>query len=337
MVDPANRSHVHAALQCLTVNDPGERVPFDEEFLAFFGGGRMPRTSEQHDANMNATSAAKPLFQPVPKEREGDTTDRAGASAMERVGGRDFSTLDDDDLLIARQLVANMLWQPTDFRTRRWRDSRHGARPDLRKTFREAVGPAGDLLKLEMRDRKKKQRPLIVIADISGSMEKYADLFLVFAHAATRRLRDVETFTFSTGLTRITDELRRRDAKAALARVTESVTDWSGGTQIGVAFARWNRMWSRRLARGGPVVLILSDGWDCGDPELLEMEMARLSRSVHRVIWLNPLAARTTYEPATRGMQAVLPYVDHLLPAASVSDLKGVIRLLESLNGMRRQ
>ncbi len=337
IVDPANRSHVHAALQCLTVNDPGERVPFDEEFLAFFGGGRMPRISEQHDANMNAPSAAKPIFQPVPQDREGDTTDKAGTSAMERVGDRDFSTLDDDDLLTARQLVATMLWQPTDFRTRRWRDSRHGVRPDLRKTFREAVGPTGDLLKLEMRNRRKKQRPLIVIADISGSMEKYADLFLVFAHAATRRLRHVETFTFSTSLTRITDEMRRRDTRAALARVTETVTDWSGGTQIGVAFARWNRMWSRRLARGGPVVLILSDGWDCGDPELLKMEMARLSRSVHRVIWLNPLAARATYEPATRGMQAVLPHVDHLLPAASVNDLKGVIRLLESLNGMRRQ
>lgn len=336
LVDPGNQAHLHAALQCLTVNDPAERVPFDEEFIAFFGGGRMPRISEQHSNNSTKTTTSKPLLQPVAAEREGEANDRVGASAISQTGSRDFSTLDDEDLMVARQLVARMLWEPNDFRTRRWRDSPQGSRPDLRRTLREAPGPTGDLLRLEMRERRKKQRPLIVIADISGSMEKYADMFLVFAHAATRRLRHVETFTFSTELTRISDDMRRRDAKAALARATESVSDWSGGTQIGHAFARFNRVWSRRLARGGPVVLVLSDGWDCGDPELLELEMSRLSRSVHRVIWLNPLAARSSYEPATRGMQAVLPYIDHLLPAASVDDLKGVVRLLESINGARR-
>jgi hypothetical protein len=162
-------------------------------------------------------------------------------------------------------------------------------------------------------------------------MEKYADLFLVFAHAAQKRLESVEAFTFSTELTRITDDLNRRDTKTALSRVSASVRDWSGGTKIGEAFAEWNRLWSRRLSRGGPIALILSDGWDCGDPGQLSLEMARLARSVHRVIWLNPLAARSDYRPATRGMQAVLPHIDHLLPAASVMDLRGVVRLLDSL------
>lgn len=336
LVDPAKRSQVRAALQCLTVNDPGERVPFIEEFDLFFEGLAMPKISEQHSSNSTAMTAAKPLLQPVGVERGGDTNDRGGASAISRLGTRDFSTLDDEDLIAAKSIVSNMIWQPTDFRTRRWGPANHGARPDMRKTLREVAGPTGDLMRLELRERRRKQRPLIVIADISGSMEKYADLFLVFAHAASRRLRHVETFTFSTELTRITDEMGRRDAKSALARVTETVNDWSGGTQIGEAFARWNRLWSRRMTRGGPVVLILSDGWDCGDPDLLAAEMARLSRSVHRVIWLNPLAARESYEPATRGMQAVLPYVDHLLPAASVNDLRGVVQLLESINGRTR-
>ena len=149
---------------------------------------------------------------------------------------------------------------------------------------------------------------------------------------AQRRLDDVEVFTFSTHLTRITDDLRRRDIKTALARVSTSVNDWSGGTKIGGALAEWNRQWSRRLSRGGPIALILSDGWDCGDPKVLRIEIARLARSVHRILWLNPLAARADYRPATRGMQTVLPYVDHLLPAASVMDLKGVVRLLDTLN-----
>jgi hypothetical protein len=184
---------------------------------------------------------------------------------------------------------------------------------------------------LSWKRRREKERPLIIITDISGSMEKYADIFLVFAHAAQRRLRDVEIFTFSTRLSRITEDMRRRDTRTALARVAERVTDWSGGTQIGDALGAWNREWSRRLARGGPVVLILSDGWDCGDPEMLSAEMARLARSVHQVIWLNPLAARASYQPLTRGMQAVLPYVDQLLPAASVNDFKGVVRVLDSV------
>jgi uncharacterized protein with von Willebrand factor type A (vWA) domain len=259
---------------------------------------------------------------------------QAGASAVERLATRDFADLDEDDLQEARRLVMTMMWHPTDYRTRRWKPG-DGRRPDLRRTLREAVGPTGDMMALSWKRRRKKERPLIIIADISGSMEKYADIFLVFAHAAQRRLREVEIFTFSTHLSRITEDMRRRDTRTALARVAERVTDWSGGTQIGEALSDWNRLWSRRLARGGPVVMILSDGWDCGDPGLLSTEMARLARSVHQVIWLNPLAARDSYQPLTRGMQAVLPHVDQLLPAASVSDFRGVVKVLDSVAGAR--
>jgi uncharacterized protein with von Willebrand factor type A (vWA) domain len=191
------------------------------------------------------------------------------------------------------------------------------------------------MMSMSWKRRRRKERPLIIIADISGSMERYADIFLVFAHAAQRRLREVEIFTFSTRLSRITEDMNRRDTRSALARVADKVTDWSGGTQIGEALGEWNRLWSRRLARGGPVVMILSDGWDCGEPGLLAAEMARLARSVHQVIWLNPLAARDSYEPLTRGMQAVLPHIDQLLPAASVNDFKGVVKVLVSVAGAR--
>jgi uncharacterized protein with von Willebrand factor type A (vWA) domain len=263
-----------------------------------------------------------------------DAAAQTGASSVERLATRDFADLDDDDLQEARRLVMTMMWHPTDYRTRRWSPG-DGRRPDLRRTLREAVGPTGDMMAMSWKQRRRKERPLIIIADISGSMEKYADIFLVFAHAAQRRLREVEIFTFSTHLSRITEDMRRRDTRAALARVAERVTDWSGGTQIGEALSEWNRRWSRRLARGGPVVMILSDGWDCGDPGLLTAEMARLARSVHQVIWLNPLAARDSYQPLTRGMQAVMPHIDQLLPAASVSDFKGVVKVLDSVAGAR--
>lgn len=330
LVDSARRDHVYAAFRALAITDPNHRVPFDEEFRRFFDNLVARPAEEEPQTRLAAVSGVKPVVQTMSEEALEDLTSQAGASAVENVGDRDFRDLDEDQLAEARQMVMSMMWQPSEARTRRWYPDTGGRRPDLRRTLQGSIGPEGDLLRLEMRQRRTRQRPLIVIADISGSMERYAEMFLVFAHAAKAKLRHLEAFTFSTHLTRITEELSRRNAIEALMRVNRAVDDWSGGTMIGEALAEWNRRWSRRLARGGPIVMILSDGWDCGDPALLSEEMGRLSRSVHRVLWLNPLAARAGYEPATRGMKAILPHVDTLLPAASVHDLRGVIRVLES-------
>ena len=336
LIDPAKRGQVHAALGTLAMTDPGHRVPYDEEFRRFFDDLVPAIRQDSPDSRVASVSGMKPVVDVMPESIVEEGVVQTGTSSIENVAFRDFTELDDGQLAQARQMVLTMLWQPSDVRTRRWAPDRRGPRPDLRRSLHGAVGPEGDLMRLEMLQRRKKQRPLIVIADISGSMERYAELFLVFAHATLHRLRHVEAFTFSTHLTRITEDLKRRDANNALSLVTHTVTDWSGGTMIGDALAEWNKTWSRRLARGGPIVLVLSDGWDCGEPRLLAQEMARLSRSVHRVIWLNPLAARAEYEPATRGMKAIFPHIDHLLPAASVNDLKGVVRLIESINGTGR-
>jgi hypothetical protein len=336
LVDIASKSQARASLQALTVTDPAQIPLFDEEFERFFHRLSPPMlVSRNPDKTESSSGATLGLHGSVGSQEFDGVAERSGASAVETVTRRDFAELSDDDLAEARRLIMTMLWHPTDYRTRRWARSNHGRRPDMRRTLRRAIGPEGDMMLMSWKERTRKQRPLVIIADISGSMEAYSDIFLVFAHAAQRRLRDVEVFTFSTHLSRITEEMRRRDTKTALQRAAARVTGWSGGTQIGEALAEWNRHWSRRLARGGPVVLILSDGWDCGDPELLRSEMARLARSVHQVVWLNPLAARDTYEPLTRGMQAVLPHVDHLLPAASVSDFQGVVRILDSIAGAR--
>lgn len=334
-IDLAERDQVYAALRALSITDPSQRVPFDEVFRRFFEGLQRPgATAEQH-SQLTAARTAKPLIQRVPESVMDEANEQGGASAVHNLDKRDFADLDDDELIEARRLVMTMVWEPTESKTRRWVRARDGRKPDLRRTLHGAVGPEGDLMRIALKRRRLRQRPLIIIADISGSMERYADLFLVFAHAAQRRLEHVEVFTFSTELTRITEDLRKRDTRAALASVTATVNDWSGGTKIGEALASWNKQWSRRLARGGPVALILSDGWDCGDPALLAEEMARLARSVHMVVWLNPLAARAEYRPATRGMRAVLPHVDHLLPAASVNDLRDVVGLLDSIERAR--
>jgi uncharacterized protein with von Willebrand factor type A (vWA) domain len=331
LVDPSKRPQVHASLRSLAITDPDQRGPFDEEFARFFEGLLDAPGGRAEESDTSSGAALKPVMRSPQGQSEDETHSQQGTSATEKIATRDFADLSDDEMAEARRMVMAMMWQPSDVLTRRWSPARAGTRPDLRRTLRSTTRPEGDLIPIVRSSRRKRQRPLIVIADISGSMEKYADLFLVFAHAARRRIDEVEVFTFSTKLTRITEDLKKRSTQAALDRVASTVRDWSGGTKIGEALATWNRDWSRRLTRGGPIALVLSDGWDCGDPKLLGREMARLARTVHRVIWLNPLAAHSGYRPATRGMQAALPHIDHLLPAASVVDLRGVVRLLDSI------
>ncbi len=333
LIDPASRDQVRDALRSLSISDPAQRVPFEEEFYRFFEHLYPADGDPNQPSRLAHMSAVKPVVEQVdPGLADGVTRSQTGASTLETLQTRDFADLDADQAAEAKRIVMAMSWQPSDFRTRRWVTDSRGPSPDLRKTIQRTVRPDGDLIPIVRQSRRLRQRPLVMIADISGSMEKYADMFLVFAHTAQRRLDHVEAFTFSTELSRITDDLKRRDIQSALAGVNKTVHDWSGGTKIGEALAEWNRQWSRRLARGGPIAMILSDGWDTGDDGLLRTEMARLSRSVHRVLWLNPLAARSDFRPATRGMQAVLPHVDELLPAASVRDLRGVVRLLDELN-----
>jgi hypothetical protein len=186
-------------------------------------------------------------------------------------------------------------------------------------------------------ERRVKQRPLIVIADISGSMERYTQMLLHFLHGAQHRFGRVETFVFATRLTRITRELQRRDPTDALRQVARSVPDWSGGTRIGDALETYNRWWSRRVSRGGPIGLIISDGWDTGEPSHLAAQMEVFSRSVQSVVWLNPLAGRPGFTPEARGMAVSLPYVDELLSAATVRNLADVVGLLDrSVDAHRR-
>jgi uncharacterized protein with von Willebrand factor type A (vWA) domain len=170
----------------------------------------------------------------------------------------------------------------------------------------------------------------VLVCDVSGSMEPYARMLLQYLHACVAARRRVEAFAFGTRLTRITHELTGRDHDRALERAAAAVTDFSGGTRIGAAIAELNRVHGRRLGRGS-VIVILSDGWDRGDPELLAVEMARLRRSAHRLVWLNPLAAHPDYEPLTRGMRAAVPHTDQLLAGNSLASLEQLAATLEEM------
>jgi uncharacterized protein with von Willebrand factor type A (vWA) domain len=209
--------------------------------------------------------------------------------------------------------------------------ARSGHRPATRFMLRGAVAGGGETLRWKWLRRASRPRPIVLVCDISGSMERYSRFLLRFGHALRRSGAPVEVFVFATRLTRITRQLGFRTADAALRRVAEKVVDWNGGTRIGESLRELNQRWVRRTIRSGAVVLLVSDGWERGDPALLAREMATLQRSCHRLIWLDPLAGRPGFEPATLGLRAALPFIDDLVPCATVASLEEMAERLATL------
>jgi uncharacterized protein with von Willebrand factor type A (vWA) domain len=201
---------------------------------------------------------------------------------------------------------------------------------------RDAARHGGVPARLHWQRRKLKQRPLVLIADISGSMEKYARLLLQFGYSVTRSLRRVECFVFGTRLTRITDELRLRNIDRAVDSAAREVVDWAGGTRIGASLHSFNRRWARRVLGRGAVVLLISDGWEQGEPGTLAHEMRFLQHRCHRLIWLNPLLGRATYRPLVSGMREALHYVDDFMPIHNLQSLSELAAHIEQLDGRRR-
>jgi uncharacterized protein with von Willebrand factor type A (vWA) domain len=247
---------------------------------------------------------------------------------------KDFGALTPDEIVEARKALSRLVWNPGMRRTRRWIRGR-GARIDLRRAIAESLRSGGDVVTLPTQRRRLRPRPLVLLCDVSGSMERYSRMLLHFAHALTSRHRRVEAFLFSTQLTRITRQLCARRPDEAIAAVSRSVPDWSGGTRIGGAIKEFHRRWGRRVLNGGPVVLLISDGWDRGDPEVLRAQIARLQRRCYRLVWLNPLIGTAGYSPLTRGLEAALPYVDDFLPARTLTNLADLATHLNALASPR--
>jgi uncharacterized protein len=216
-------------------------------------------------------------------------------------------------------------------RTRRWGRAVTG-RIDLRRIVRANMKHGGELVALPRRARRHRPRPVVVLADVSGSMARYARLLLQFVHGMTAGPHEVESFVFATRLTRITRAVARPGGGLSLATAVGRIQDWGGGTRIGEALRAFNLHYARRVMRHGPVVLIISDGWDCGDPGRLAAELARVRRRCRRLVWLNPLLGSAGYEPLTRGMQAALPLVDDFLPAHNLVSLEQLAAHLRALD-----
>jgi uncharacterized protein with von Willebrand factor type A (vWA) domain len=321
------KGDIKAAGRAVFVQRREERATYDTAFELFWrrrveapGAARVPR-----------------IRQEAPREREVDLGGGAGQEEMielempavmrapserEVLRTADFASLTPEEARDAQAMIAALRPRLPRRRRRRTALSWRGHRPAARAMLRRAVRSGGETLEWRWLRRTERARPLALVCDISGSMESYSRFLLRFAHALQRSGAPVEVFVFGTRLTRITRQLRVRSPDVALRRVAAKVVDWSGGTRIGESLHTLNRKWVRRSIRSGAIVLIVSDGWERGDPELLAREMETLRRSCRKLLWLDPLASRPGFAPATVGLRAALPHVDELVPCASVRSLE---------------
>ena len=323
------RGDVKAARRAVFVRRREERAVYDAAFDLFWrrstalgaASGDLPRLRQQQGprADVSLGPEAPPG---VDVTDAVDDTARLGASVRERLRTADFAELTPAEQREAAAMLAALRPRLPRRPSRRHRPGRRGPRLAARLMLRTSLATGGEPLAWRFWRRRTRPRPIALVCDISGSMERYSRFLLRFAHALARSGAAVEVFVFGTRLTRITRELRLRDPDAALARVAAKVVDWSGGTRIGASLRELNRRWVRRTIRSGAIVMIVSDGWERDEPARLGREMATLRRSCHRVVWLDPLAGRPGFEPATQGLVAALPHVDELVACANVASLE---------------
>ena len=328
-VDPAARADAFFALQAALCSSRADQAVFAQAFRDTFAGlAKLPELGPAVRPGTLPRRAGVPALVSEPA-LDASAPVPAAWSEEELLRQKDFAAYTDAERALARRLLARVARRGPTRVSRRTRPTRRRREVhDLRATVRASLRHGGELMERRWRDHTERPRRLVLACDISGSMSPYARMLLQYVQACVTGRARVEAFVFGTRLTRITRELAGRDPDRALARAGAHVSDWSGGTRIGAALAELNREHGRRIGRGA-VVVILSDGWDRGDPHQLGDEMARLRRCAHRVVWLNPLAADPRYEPLTRGMRAALPHVDHLLPGNSIASLEALAQLME--------
>ncbi|AYY12949.1 VWA domain-containing protein [Actinobacteria bacterium YIM 96077] len=308
---------------------PEDIERYDRVFAAYFRGQRAP-------ARMRAP--AEPTYRLVavpadPPDGAGSDTEEpppqtlATASRMEILRHRDVAGLGTAERDEVHRLIGALAPAAPERLTRRLRRSASGP-VDPQRTIRAILRHGGEPVELRHHRRSRRHRRLVFLIDVSGSMAPYADTFLRFAHAACRARPDTEVFTMGTRLTRVTRELRQREPGAALGAASAAIPDWSGGTRLGGETKEFLDRWGQRGTARGAVVVVASDGWERGDPGLLGAQMKRLRRLARRVVWVNPHRGRPGYVPRTGGMQAVLPYVDHLVAGHSLAAMEDLAGLL---------
>jgi uncharacterized protein len=358
IIDIGSRAEVHAAGSAVFVRRRDDLPVYDAIFAAFWRaaahevppppddattprppealegdeGAVESRPEAQGDRSAAVPQRAEPAADEEASEGEMRVVTPRSYSESETLRHREFDRMTPAELRDAERLIGALRPRLETRRTRRHELHPHGRLLAPRVMFRRNLATGGDLVDWVWRRPRRRPRSIVVICDVSGSMERHSRLLLRFVHALFRSpgVR-AEAFVFGTHLTRVTRELRSRDPDRALARVSDAVSDWSGGTRIGDSFRTFNLRWARRALRSSAVVVVVSDGWDRGDPALVRRETARLQRSCHRLVWMDPLAGSADYRPVAAGMAAAYESIDDVLPMQDVTSLE---RLGEVLAGL---
>ncbi len=352
-VGVGNRTDFREALAAVLVSRHEHLALFEQAFDLFWRNPKLlerlvaaslprvyGRTGEEPPPDLPArlAQAMLPPRQPEPSSDEDEEIDLDAAftfSAREILQTKDFATMTAEELAQVKTMLARLKLPLPERPQRRTRAAARGARVDLRATLRRMTGAAGAVAPLAFRARIRRPPPLVVLCDISGSMDRYARMLLHFLHAITNDAHRVHTLVFGTRLTNITRHLAQRDVDVALARVTAAVDDWAGGTRIGTCLAEFNRRWSRRLLGQNAVVLLISDGLDAEGGEGLGFEAERLAKSCARLVWVNPLLRYAGFEARPAGIRALLPFVDDFRPVHNVASLQELAAALAPLRARR--
>jgi hypothetical protein len=342
-IDLADRVDVHLALRSLLTTRRDDLALFDALFDEWWESeaaaagrsgtvrDRPPRNTSRREGDLEAAGLASLSRWAKGADTVADDLipGLCAPSVNESRARKDFATFESTELADIERLTA-MIARRLDARpSRRWRPARGGSgvRVDLRRTIRLSLKTGGDAIELARRERRLRRTKLVALCDVSGSMDLYSRFLLQFLYALQHAFARVETFAFSTRLVRITEALARDTFRTALDALARSEAGWSGGTRIGASIAEFVALWPRLIDRR-TLVIVLSDGWDTGEPQVLGDALRTIHRRAGRVVWLNPLLGSPTYKPLTRGMQAALPHVDVFAPAHNVASLEALGRHL---------
>lgn len=299
-------------------------------FDRFWGAfrGRSKSTSPQAGEAKISSNRLEAGFETLTRESvdggsqpEGEAKAVAGASPHQRFQRMDFSNVPQDDLASLEEISSHLFRRMSRRLSRRFRLQDLADRVDIRRTIRRSIARGGDPIVLALQGKKRQNHRLVIFLDISGSMNSYSLFLLRFAYALQKHFKRVDTFLFSTEVVEISDVLRTGDLSSALRGLSQKTAGWAGGTKIGESVKEFNCQYSRKLLSANTVFIILSDGWDTGEPDVLAEQLRIISQRVQKLIWLNPLLGLKEYEPITRGMKAALPYVDIFAPAHNLESL----------------
>ena len=335
LIDTTDRDEVFLGLRSILTTSVDDFQTFAEVFKRFWKGSPHALVLRETTSDSTLRKQSNPRHQ-SPKglafflEHWGSSFSAGaqpvkvpGASDSESAATKDFTQFTHEELeevsRLARRMVRRLARRPS----RRWRPVRRGHRVNLRRSLRLSLKTGGELIELSYKERRPKRTRLVVICDVSGSMDLYSRLLLQFIYGLQNSFAKVESFVFATSLSRITGDLKNKTYKRAVDRLSANVQGWSGGTRIGASLAMFNDQWLNRIDKR-TIVIILSDGWDTGEPEQLVAALSGIQRRAGRLIWLNPLLGGAEYAPVTRGMQAALPFINVFAPAHDLASLRAL-------------